>query len=242
MVSLGRTRVLCTATVEDRVPNWLRNRGGGWVTAEYAMLPRATASARRAPRTPGTRAGDPAPDRALVARDHRPRRVRRAPDHLDCDVIEADGGTRTAAINGALVALHDAFVTLSNRSALARPPLKARWRRSRWVGGGHALPRPVLRRGLEGAGGHERGDDRSRALRGAPGTGESGDFGAEELRALLSLAARRRASHHRRPAQAVGRLGTAGGLTRRRVGTGAVARGPSGFARTGATPPRSVRA
>ena len=91
LVSMGRTRVLCTASVEDRVPGWLRGQQKGWVTAEYAMLPRSTG------------------ERTIT---------------LDCDVLEADGGTRTAAINGALIALHDAFVWLSNQNQLARPPLR----------------------------------------------------------------------------------------------------------------------
>jgi ribonuclease PH len=125
MVHMGRTRVLCTASVEDRVPNWLRNSGKGWVTAEYAMLPRATGS--RTPRTSQT-GGRAQEIQRLIGRS-----LRAVTDltafgertiTLDCDVIEADGGTRTAAINGALVALHDAFVTLSNQNALAKPPLR----------------------------------------------------------------------------------------------------------------------
>jgi ribonuclease PH len=121
---MGRTRVLCTASVEDRVPNWLRGQGKGWVTAEYAMLPRATGE--RMPRTSQT-GGRSQEIQRLIGRS-----LRAVTDltafgerliTLDCDVLEADGGTRTAAINGALVALHDAFVWLSNRNHLARPPL-----------------------------------------------------------------------------------------------------------------------
>jgi len=124
LVSMGRTRVLCTASVEDRVPNWLRGQGKGWVTAEYAMLPRATGE--RMPRTSQT-GGRSQEIQRLIGRS-----LRAVTDltafgerliTLDCDVLEADGGTRTAAINGALVALHDAFVWLSNRNHLARPPL-----------------------------------------------------------------------------------------------------------------------
>ena len=124
LVSMGRTRVLCTASVEDRVPGWLRNQGKGWVTAEYAMLPRATGD--RTPRTSQT-GGRAQEIQRLIGRS-----LRAVTDltafgertiTLDCDVLEADGGTRTAAINGALVALHDAFVWLSNHSRLAKPPL-----------------------------------------------------------------------------------------------------------------------
>ena len=123
LVSMGRTRVLCTASVEDRVPGWLRNQGKGWVTAEYGMLPRATGD--RMPRTSQT-GGRAQEIQRLIGRS-----LRAITDlgafgertiTLDCDVLEADGGTRTAAINGAMVALHDAFVWLSNQNQLARPP------------------------------------------------------------------------------------------------------------------------
>ncbi len=124
IVHMGRTRVLCTASVEDRVPGWLRNQGRGWVTAEYSMLPRATGE--RTPRT--SQAGGRAQEiQRLIGRSLRAITDLTAFGErtitLDCDVLEADGGTRTAAINGALVALHDAFVWLSNKHQLARPPL-----------------------------------------------------------------------------------------------------------------------
>jgi len=125
LVHMGRTRVLCSASVEERTPGWLRGSGKGWVTAEYGMLPRATGT--RTPRTSQT-GGRAQEIQRLIGRS-----LRAVTDltafgertiTLDCDVLEADGGTRTAAINGALVALHDAFVTLSNQNALARPPLR----------------------------------------------------------------------------------------------------------------------
>ncbi len=125
LVSLGRTRVMCTATVEDRLPQWLRGQGRGWVTAEYGMLPRATNERTQRSSQTGGRAQE---IQRLIGRS-----LRAVTDLgafgertviLDCDVIEADGGTRTAAINGALAALHDAFVVLSNRGHLTRPPLK----------------------------------------------------------------------------------------------------------------------
>jgi ribonuclease PH len=123
LVSMGRTRVLCTATVEDRVPGWLRGQGRGWVTAEYGMLPRATTE--RTPRSAQT-GGRAQEIQRLIGRSLRAvtdlKRFGERTIVLDCDVIEADGGTRTAAINGALVALHDAFVGLSNRGQLAGPP------------------------------------------------------------------------------------------------------------------------
>ncbi len=125
MVSMGRTRVLCTASVEDRLPNWMRGQGKGWVTAEYGMLPRSTNE--RTPRSSQT-GGRAQEIQRLIGRS-----LRAIVDlgafgertlTLDCDVIEADGGTRTAAINGAMVALHDAFVVLSNRGQLKGPPFR----------------------------------------------------------------------------------------------------------------------
>ena len=123
IVSLGRTRVLCTASVEDRVPGWLRSQGRGWVTAEYSMLPRATGE--RTPRTSQT-GGRAQEIQRLIGRSMRAITDLGAFGErmitLDCDVLEADGGTRTAAINGAMVALHDAFVWLSNKNQLAHAP------------------------------------------------------------------------------------------------------------------------
>jgi ribonuclease PH len=125
MVTMGHTRVLCAATIEDRVPPWLRGQGKGWVTAEYGMLPRATTE--RTPRSAQT-GGRAQEIQRLIGRS-----LRAVTDLtsfgerlivIDCDVLEADGGTRTAAINGALVALHDTFVVLSNRGHLTRPPLR----------------------------------------------------------------------------------------------------------------------
>jgi ribonuclease PH len=125
MVSMGRTRVLCTASVEDRLPGWMRGQGKGWVTAEYGMLPRATSE--RTPRSSQT-GGRAQEIQRLIGRS-----LRAIVDltvfgertiTLDCDVIEADGGTRTAAINGAMVALHDALVVLSNRGHLKGPPFR----------------------------------------------------------------------------------------------------------------------
>ena len=125
IVTMGRTKVICTATVEERLPHWLRGQSRGWVTAEYGMLPRSTGE--RTPRSVQT-GGRAQEIQRLIGRS-----LRAVTDltafgermiTLDCDVLEADGGTRTAAINGALVALHDAFVTLSNRNQLTGPPLR----------------------------------------------------------------------------------------------------------------------
>jgi ribonuclease PH len=124
MVTLGRTRVLVTASVEERVPPWLRGQARGWVTAEYAMLPRATTERTNRSAQAGGRAQE---IQRLIGRSLRAITNLQAFGErlitVDCDVIEADGGTRTAAIDGAMVALHDAFVWMSNKGWLKSPPL-----------------------------------------------------------------------------------------------------------------------
>ncbi len=124
LVELGRTRVLCTATVEERVPPFLRGKGQGWVTAEYAMLPRSSQERVSREHVKGGRALEIS---RLIGRSLRAIADLAAFGErtilLDCDVLEADGGTRTAAVNGAFVALHDAFFALANRGALVAPPL-----------------------------------------------------------------------------------------------------------------------
>ena len=190
MVSLGRTRVLCSASVEDRAPGWLRGQGKGWVTAEYGMLPRSTGD--RTPRTSQT-GGRAQEIQRLIGRS-----LRAVTDLstfgertiiLDCDVLEADGGTRTAAIDGALVALHDAFVTLSNRGRLTGPPLRDTVAAISvgLVGGTACLD-------LDYAEDSTAQVDMIVVMTGAgrfvevQGTGESVSFSEAELRALIRLA------------------------------------------------------
>jgi len=127
LVEFGDTRVLVTASAEDGVPSFLRGRGEGWVTAEYGMLPRATHS--RSPREAarGKQGGRTLEIQRLIGRSLRAVVNRRAlPGRtvwVDCDVICADGGTRTASINGAYVALHACFRDLQQRGALRAWPL-----------------------------------------------------------------------------------------------------------------------
>ena len=127
-VKFGHTQVLCTATVEEKVPPWMKGLGQGWVTAEYGMLPaldrRAHAARSRRRQAVGPHAGDPAPDRPLAPRRGRPAGARRAPDPLDCDVIQADGGTRTAAITGSWVALYDSIDWMLRRQHVRATPLR----------------------------------------------------------------------------------------------------------------------
>jgi len=127
LVEFGETRVLVTASVEDGVPSFLRGRGEGWVTAEYGMLPRSThtRSAREAAR--GKQSGRTLEIQRLIGRSLRAAVDLRALGErtvtLDCDVLQADGGTRTAAITGAYVALADAMDGLVRRRAIGASPL-----------------------------------------------------------------------------------------------------------------------
>ncbi len=119
LVSFGNTRVLCTASVETSVPGWLRGKGQGWVTAEYGMLPRATGSRTRREATAGKQSGRTQEIQRLIGRSLRAvvdlEALGEVQVTLDCDVLEADGGTRTASITGAYVALADAVKWLEER-------------------------------------------------------------------------------------------------------------------------------
>ena len=128
MIEMGETAVLCAASVEEEVPRWMRGRGTGWVTAEYDMLPRATSSRRRRDRDSGRTASRSQEIQRLIGRS-----LRAATDlaglgeraiYLDCDVLQADGGTRTAAITGAYVALREALQGLVDGGKLENVPLR----------------------------------------------------------------------------------------------------------------------
>ncbi len=128
LVKFGNTHVLCAATLEDKPPPWLRGQGRGWVTAEYAMLPRATHTRTRRESTSGKPSGRTQEIQRLIGRSLRA--VTNLPALgerqvvIDCDVIQADGGTRTAAISGAWLALHDCFQWMRSRSIIKDNPLR----------------------------------------------------------------------------------------------------------------------
>jgi ribonuclease PH len=128
LVSFGATRVLCTASVEDGVPGWRRGRGEGWLTAEYAMLPRATRT--RTSRERSQLGGRTQEIQRLIGRSVRAMlddfRFGEFTVKLDCDVLLADGGTRTASITGACVAAVDAFDWLVTTGRIAASPVKRR--------------------------------------------------------------------------------------------------------------------
>lgn len=128
LISLGRTWVLCTATIEERVPAFLQDSGQGWVTAEYGMLPRATSSRRPREGISGRLSGRTQEIQRLIGRSLRaitdltalgPRTI-----ILDCDVLQADGGTRTAAVTGAFVALYQALTGLKRQEGFDGLPLR----------------------------------------------------------------------------------------------------------------------
>jgi ribonuclease PH len=127
LIAFGDTRVLCTASVEDKVPPFLRGKGEGWITAEYGMLPRATKERTQREAARGGQGGRTMEIQRLIGRALRACVDRAALGErtitLDCDVLQADGGTRTAAITGAYVALVDAIGHLLRRGALKKSPV-----------------------------------------------------------------------------------------------------------------------
>jgi len=128
LVRFGDTHVLCTASLEERLPPWLKGMGKGWITAEYGMLPRSTVDRMRREASQGKQSGRTQEIQRLIGRSLRAvvdlvalgeRQIT-----LDCDVIQADGGTRTAAITGSWIALHDCLDWMSQRAMFTRSPLK----------------------------------------------------------------------------------------------------------------------
>ncbi len=128
LIECGDTKVICTASIEEKVPGFLKGKGQGWLTAEYGMLPRSTHSRMDREAARGKQSGRTQEIQRLIGRS-----LRAAFDleafgertlHLDCDVIQADGGTRTASITGAMVAAYDAFSKLVERGVLTAVPVK----------------------------------------------------------------------------------------------------------------------
>jgi ribonuclease PH len=193
LVEFGDTRVLCTATVEERVPPFLKETGRGWVTAEYGMLPRSTNTRTDREAARGKQSGRTQEIQRLIGRALRavvdlsalgPRTIQ-----LDCDVLQADGGTRTAAITGAFVALHDAVSWLSGRGLLRQSPIRDFVAA---ISVGVYQGTPVL--DLDYAEDSACGCDMNVVMTGAgnfvevQGTAEGETFGRAELDRLLALA------------------------------------------------------
>jgi ribonuclease PH len=191
LVAFGHTRVLCTASVETGVPGWRKGRGEGWLTAEYAMLPRATRT--RTSRERGQLGGRTQEIQRLIGRSVRAMlddfRFGELTVKVDCDVLQADGGTRTAAITGAAVAVVDAFDAAVARGLLAASPIR---RRVAAVSVGVVDGEPRL--DLDYEEDVRAGVDMNVVMSSeggfveVQGTGEHGTFDRSELDALLSLA------------------------------------------------------
>jgi ribonuclease PH len=192
LIAFGNTRVLCAVSVEDGVPGWKKGRGEGWLTAEYAMLPRATHT--RTSRERGQVGGRTQEIQRLIGRS-----VRAMLDDfrwgeftlkVDCDVLQADGGTRTAAITGAAVAVCDAFDWMVRTGRIAASPVR---RRVAAVSVGVVGARPVLDLEYEEDVRAEVDANVVMSSEGrfveVQGTGEHGTFARDELDRLLDLAA-----------------------------------------------------
>lgn len=193
LVSFGHTRVLCTATVENKVPGFLRGKGEGWVTAEYGMLPRSTHTRSDREASRGKQGGRTLEIQRLIGRTLRACVDRAALGErtitLDCDVLQADGGTRTAAITGAFVAAQDAVGTLLAGGALAASPIKGHVAA---VSVGIVQGTPLL--DLEYVEDSACDTDMNVVMTGAghfvevQGTAEGAAFSREEMNRLLALA------------------------------------------------------
>ncbi|MBN1366672.1 MAG: ribonuclease PH [Dehalococcoidales bacterium] len=129
LIELGKTRVICAVSVEDRVPSFLKGSGTGWVTAEYSMLPRSTVTRTQRDSEKGRVAGRSQEIQRLIGRSLRAvvdmKSLGERTLTVDCDVIQADGGTRTASITGAYVALYHALNNLANMGIISTVPLKS---------------------------------------------------------------------------------------------------------------------
>ena len=123
LIKFGNTHVLCTASLEERVPPWLKGKGEGWVTAEYGMLPRSTSQRMRREASAGKQSGRTQEIQRLIGRSLRAvvdlKALGERQISVDCDVIQADGGTRTASITGAWVALHDCIEFMRGRDMVS---------------------------------------------------------------------------------------------------------------------------
>jgi ribonuclease PH len=195
LVEFGDTRVLCTASVEERVPPFLKDSGRGWVTAEYGMLPRATNTRTDREAARGKQSGRTQEIQRLIGRALRAvvdlASLGQRTVHIDCDVLQADGGTRTAAITGSFVALHDAVDWLILKKLLPASPIREHVAA---VSVGMFKGAPLL--DLDYSEDSACGCDMNVVMTGAgrfvevQGTAEGEAFSRAELDALLGLAAR----------------------------------------------------
>ena len=194
LVKFGNTHVLCTASLEEKVPGWLRNTGKGWVTAEYGMLPRATGDRMGREAAAGKQGGRTLEIQRLIGRSLRAvvdlQALGEQQITVDCDVIQADGGTRTAAITGGFVALHDCLTWMASRSMISLPKVLKDHVAAISCGIHDGVP--VL--DLDYAEDSSAGTDANFVMTGKggiveiQGTAESAPFSEEEFAALMGLA------------------------------------------------------
>ena len=193
LAKFGDTHVLCTATVEEKVPPFLRNTGRGWITAEYGMLPRATTERTEREAAKGKQGGRTHEIQRLIGRSLRAvadlgalgeRQVR-----IDCDVLQADGGTRTAAITGGFVALHVALAKLVAGGLLPSSPIAAQVAAVSCgvVGGGPVLDLDYLEDSSAGADANFVMTSAGKLIE-VQGTAEAAPFSRDEFLKLLDLA------------------------------------------------------
>ncbi len=193
LVTFGRTRVLCTASIDDEVPRWMRGRGSGWVTAEYSMLPGSSPERVRREIKDGRPSGRTQEIQRLIGRALRSvcdmgllgeRQVT-----VDCDVLQADGGTRTAAICGGYLALHDALARLHHQGAVTAHPLTAFCAAVSVgvVGGVPVLDLPYVEDSAADVDMNVVMTSEGRFVE-VQGTAERQTFGRDDLDAMLSLA------------------------------------------------------
>jgi ribonuclease PH len=195
LVEFGDTRVLCTASVEERVPPFLKDSGRGWVTAEYGMLPRSTNTRTEREAARGKQSGRTQEIQRLIGRSLRAvvdlTSLGQRTVNLDCDVLQADGGTRTAAITGAFVALCDAIAWLRDKKLINQDPIQDHVAA---VSVGMSRATPLL--DLDYSEDSACGCDLNVVMTGSggfvevQGTAEAAPFSRAELDALLALAAR----------------------------------------------------
>lgn len=193
LIEVGRTRVICTATVEEKVPPFLKGKGEGWITAEYGMLPRATGQRNQREVTRGKQGGRTMEIQRLIGRALRSvidlKRLGERTLWIDCDVIQADGGTRTASITGAFVAMVDACARLKEQGLLHRLPISD-YLAATSVGIVNGVPMLDLAYEEDS----RAGVDLNLVMTGTgglvevQGTGEAGPFSRGQLDELLALA------------------------------------------------------
>jgi len=192
-VKFGDTHVLVTATLEERLPPWLKGQGRGWITAEYGMLPRATLERTRREASSGKQSGRTVEIQRLIGRSLRAivdlQALGERQITVDCDVIQADGGTRTASITGAWVALHDCLSWMKKRQMISSDPLRDHIAA---ISCGICEGKPVL--DLDYAEDSEADTDANFVMTGdgriveVQGTAEKTPFSQDELLALIALA------------------------------------------------------